>query len=590
MNHSHSLIIVRAGALALIASLAAGCTGGDSTEDRGACPGLSVALPDQGACVFESMIVIETGFSCPASFPSFQNVEGFGVCSERGGPFTPEELGTLREAAGRAGYIEVSIVEPNDGGRLDGDVIDRPDAGFVPDIPRAAGSGPLDVLFVIDNSFSMCEEQEGLRENFRPFVARLAAAGTDFHLAVTTTHAPLVQYELEPLAKASQIQALPQPVPATSPTCLSTSDAQRAAGATSDFEPVRQALALAKTCLADPSLASNYEWTDAQIACAYSGPNDRLRVEQDCAALTGIPDTNADGNADEFDLFPAPDLYRGLRGGGKVLKASAYQANGTLDVDAIVADFACMATAGTLGTGYEKGLQAAVDAVSPNLTGYSIGSTQADAAAPNHGFLRSDARFALFFVTDENDCSHNGEIQEQGDRCGGDSCYYWNSTQIPEADSPLIPVATLADRFRANLAASKEIAATTAARDALEGATTVVSMHGGYERYSGPYPALCDGTEARPEKSCASPGGPIDSGDRYERFMRQFAYFYPTIQQRTGMPNAGMPDPDFGVVGSTFDFANNADQLEGGMCTGFEVAFGGGFTSVLDQVAEQFVR
>ena len=359
---------------------------------------------------------------------------------------------------------------------------------------------PMDILWVIDNSFSMCEEQQLLRDNFKNFINTLEDTRLDFHLAVTTTHDPFVKFDTEPLAVASVIQALPQPVPASSPTCLLTSDARKAAGATSEYEPVRQALALAKTCLADPSLASNYEWTDPQIACAYAGPNDPLRVDEDCVAATGIPDTDANGVADEFDLFPTDNLYRSLRGGGKVIKAQEYRnAAGDLDIDALSTDFGCMATAGTLGTGYEKGLSAAARAVSPEFTGLATGIDGGDTLAPNHGFLRRDAQFALIFVTDENDCSHNGEIQEQGDRCGGDSCYYWNSTQISAADSPLIPVENLAEEFRINLAASKGFDSTTAeGLEALEEQILVSSIHGGYNRYNQPYPSVCDGTETKP--------------------------------------------------------------------------------------------
>lgn len=45
----------------------------------------------------------------------------------------------------------------------------------------------VDVLWVVDNSGSMFEEQARLRENFELFIDEMAAVDADFHLAVTTT-------------------------------------------------------------------------------------------------------------------------------------------------------------------------------------------------------------------------------------------------------------------------------------------------------------------------------------------------------------------------------------------------------------------
>ena len=45
----------------------------------------------------------------------------------------------------------------------------------------------VDILFVIDDSGSMGEEQAKLAANFAPFVATLEEAGADYRIAVTTT-------------------------------------------------------------------------------------------------------------------------------------------------------------------------------------------------------------------------------------------------------------------------------------------------------------------------------------------------------------------------------------------------------------------
>ncbi|QRK08015.1 choice-of-anchor D domain-containing protein [Archangium violaceum] len=45
----------------------------------------------------------------------------------------------------------------------------------------------VDVLFVVDNSGSMMDEQQDLGSNFSAFLTHAAAAGVDYHIAVTTT-------------------------------------------------------------------------------------------------------------------------------------------------------------------------------------------------------------------------------------------------------------------------------------------------------------------------------------------------------------------------------------------------------------------
>ncbi|WNG38612.1 choice-of-anchor D domain-containing protein [Archangium violaceum] len=45
----------------------------------------------------------------------------------------------------------------------------------------------VDVLFVVDNSGSMMDEQQNLGSNFSAFLTHAAAAGVDYHIAVTTT-------------------------------------------------------------------------------------------------------------------------------------------------------------------------------------------------------------------------------------------------------------------------------------------------------------------------------------------------------------------------------------------------------------------
>lgn len=87
------------------------------------------------------------------------------------------------------------------------------------------------------------------------------------------------------------------------------------------------------------------------------------------------------------------------------------------------------ALVGTEGSGYEKGLEAAYFAVSPQATA---------AGGPNEGFLRPAANLVVVVVSDEDDCSDEGRLGFRYDRI---ECY----TRADE----LVPVPVWVDRFRA---------------------------------------------------------------------------------------------------------------------------------------------
>jgi len=200
---------------------------------------------------------------------------------------------------------------------------------------------------------------------------------------------------------------------------------------------------------------------------------------------------------------------------------------GDLDVKQFQADFACASLVGTRGYGIEKGLGAAVAAVSPELT-----------EGPNAGFLREDARFALMFVTDENDCTHDGTLDETT-ACGGDMCEYWN--QENRLGGPLTPVTELKAQLLGNLSQSK-------GREVFEEEVFVGSIHGQAARYAGERPAaaqceLDDYEGIAP--SCASPLGVAYSGDRYERFIVQFPHFFPEVEDERASMIGWMCRGDF---------------------------------------------
>lgn len=384
------------------------------------------------------------------------------------------------------------------------------------------GREKMDLLWVIDNSSSMCEEQKTLRANFSRFATLLGEGRLDFHIGVTTTHAPDPGTpSVEPLALRAHLQSRPQPVPGSSTPCLYTSS--QSADQRSSYEPLRESLDAAFDCVRDDFDIGPYStWNDEQIRCALLSPTQRQK--EGCVASVGGVDLNGDGAFDRFDLFPPQEAYRELP---LVLRAEDYRVNGVLDTVRLTRDFGCMAMVGTQGDGREKGLSAAVEALSPELTGGALGAPGVDESAPNHGFLRRDAKLAVIFISDENDCSHDGTFTDRDSRSCVDACAYENQRQLEGLPSSLISPERLAEQLRESVAASKHVAQ-------IDDAALLVAGIYGTSKIEPPgtassYPFTCDAGKQGPEIKpvCASSLGEAFSGDRYERFMRQFANHYP---------------------------------------------------------------
>lgn len=398
------------------------------------------------------------------------------------------------------------------------------------------GTASLDILWVIDNSGSMCQEQEVLRNGFEDFIGQIEETNLDFHIGVTTTHVFPVS-PLETVAKPGLLQSTPQPLPGFDESCWERSDedGQRVTG---DFEPIFDALDQAIACMENPT-PSAFNWTSNDIACAlrdlgYEGSSEGCEI-------AGAGCGGAGTACGLEDIFPDPSTFKTIP---KVLRSADYRdANGNLDVDTLRDDFACMSFVGTRGDGFEAGLIAAVEAVSPENTGGSIENPDdVGAAAPNHGLIRSDARFAMIFVTDENDCSNplfrNTERSQQlyrdpnrpeinrGSACGAEICEVTNAEGYP--NSPLIPVEELKQQFLENLAETK---GRSLGEDFTEGEVLVASIHGDARRF----PEViteddCSGDDwSGVNPTCASSLGIAFSGDRYQRFLRLFPEenFYP---------------------------------------------------------------
>jgi len=393
-----------------------------------------------------------------------------------------------------------------------------------------AGTEEVDILWIIDNSGSMCQEQRVLRDNFQKFIEKLNETNLDFHIGVTTTHMDAT-YPLEPVAIPAHLQSTPQPIPGFDTSCWFKPDGagqllDGLMGRERDLSPMRDSIDIAVACMRTPD-QSRFQWTDAEIICALQGQPTGCEISGVCGGA--LPACSSER------LFPAPNEYRNIP---KVLRAADYKVGALLDIPRLTADFACMSLVGTRGYGIETGLIAAVEAVSPINTGGPVDPIEGeviDATAPNHGLIRKNARFAAIFVTDENDCSHDGlrnlPVPDELKRptsfvltpsCGADVCEFYNHPS-QEATSPLIPVDTLNEQFLANLAASK-------GRDDLGVAEVfVASIHGISIRYNGEIPNECAPMTNYVFPTCATANGTAYTGDRYERFLRTFevGQFFP---------------------------------------------------------------
>lgn len=228
--------------------------------------------------------------------------------------------------------------DDDDGGRPVGDGAVGAFDGGVPDMytpPCREGAPALDVLFVVDNSGSMCEEQRALTDAFEVFDARMTALGVDYRLAVVSTD--LSEYNETP----------------------------------GHF-------------LADPALPAPL------LNCT------------DPTGTAVVPDTEGcEERVMAGEITP-------------VMHASALA-----DPAARADHFRCLATLGTMGDGFEKGLEAmrlALSCEGPNAAYFGdccvpvveqgrevLRYDPTCAAEPD--FLRPAATLAVVIVGDEDDCS-----------------------------------------------------------------------------------------------------------------------------------------------------------------------------------------
>lgn len=111
------------------------------------------------------------------------------------------------------------------------------------------------------------------------------------------------------------------------------------------------------------------------------------------------------------------DVDGGNADAGALLGNPPFLTNTTPDY---VATFASRVRVATSGSDQEKGIQAAIIAVTPPLTN-----------TRNAGFLRDEASLSVIVVTDENDCSDFGAL---GSASTGEDCYQRYDELVPVPD------------------------------------------------------------------------------------------------------------------------------------------------------------
>ena len=209
--------------------------------------------------------ITETGFDCPAQYPHRHREGGVVICSEQ------QEIpsGDREEIARR-----------HDDGSRDGEWTLGDGAGAI-DFEKAPvkrlpeGPEQLDLLWVIDNSGSMCEEQEALRASFRRFIETLRERPIDFNMAVTTTNYRAPYEVVAPSEKFGHIQSTPHPAVGFDAQCRTDQSSGDI------YAPLRTQIRAAVACTKNPEAYSHLtELTDAQIKCALEQTDARKACQQ----------------------------------------------------------------------------------------------------------------------------------------------------------------------------------------------------------------------------------------------------------------------------------------------------------------------
>ncbi len=327
-------------------------------------------------------------------------------------------------------------------------------------VRKTVGSGdaiPIDFLWVVDNSSSMCEEQVALTDNFKAFSTILAENfDIDPRVAVVTPDMQCTSVE----AKGKSTKGVFSTLPADGfpPGCQARAPVACTTSAQCD----------GLDCTLFGKCGDQGTWTcrKAQNASCVVNPNGSINTtcRRDC-----------DTDLECQQLFDDPRyICQKLSGSpadwGCLLPPSTSNCPATvgpvLDLSTID-QFGCLATVGVNQHqcfAYEQGLRGALTALEregPNKK--YIGCTVADEKAGKcKRFLRDEAYLVIVFVSDEDDCSSDVQIPEDKyDQCG----LLADQTQ----GGPLIPVNHYVNRFKSLKSDPARVIIAAISGDALPG-------------------------------------------------------------------------------------------------------------------------
>ena len=252
----------------------------------------------------------------------------------------------------------------------------------------------VDILWVVDNSVSMCQEQNSLATNVNRFLEKFVDLDLDLRMAVVTTDG------LTPEKMGAFNSELAAPFPPNCFEkvvfpCLSPSDPSNPDICTSTFD-VNEGASGSWICEPPPlNVASNMENPNGSVnsTCRYKCVDDA-----DCVAQFGDPSSLciAPGGDEKQRGCLIPPITNELCDGVD-LPSYVGSADNNLDV------FPCLAVVGASQDSnpqLEQGLNAAVWALSSNP---KPGAPDRSEQARN--FVRLDAYQVVIFISDEDDCS-----------------------------------------------------------------------------------------------------------------------------------------------------------------------------------------
>lgn len=167
-------------------------------------------------------------------------------------------------------YVDPTLAQPPDDNAPPGCTLQSVEDHTLPPMPRR----PLDVLFVIDDSCSMGDDQTRLSDNFDAFFGPFTARQVDFHIGVVTT-------DMDATDRKGQLVKVPGSSPEA--TFLSNATPDLSAAFTSlvnvgsNGSSIEQGLGAASAALHDPLLTganAGFVRSDADLALVFFGDED----------------------------------------------------------------------------------------------------------------------------------------------------------------------------------------------------------------------------------------------------------------------------------------------------------------------------